>query len=380
MKPYFISVLVLFTICSTLKAQTQNLVFSIDNKVISDDSVKFDVLLASNTPFKLGSGQLYFNYNTAAFGENVRAGMRVNISYPTGAVLGQRVGFSVYTSFILNDNTTSRFSYSWQQGLSSGTIPADNIRTTPTLLFRVAIAFTSGGSTAPDNICFESSAIFDDQTFTACGPSSSGFADCASSPGAQLTNDTYECAPAALPVELLGFHAWATPAQQVELNWQTESELNNDYFAIERSADGLEFKEIMRTKGAGTHLGTLDYKELDERPFIGDNYYRLRQVDFDGTTTYSEIRHVFLERSIAPKDISVYPNPTDSWLQVDFTQPIEQEAYLELYNLAGQVVQSYELGVGTVQQELNVVDLPRGAYLLRIQMDGQHSTQKIVVQ
>lgn len=381
MKPYFIYLVVLFTIFSTLNTQAQNITFTIENKIAAGGSVTFDVLLASDTPFKLGSGQLYFNYNTAAFNENVVAGSSVNISRPAESVLGQTVSFfSIYTSFVLNDNTNSRFSFSWQQGVSSGTIPADNITSTPTLLFRVRMDFASGGELLSDDICFESSDVFDDQTFTACGPSSSGFADCAASPGSQLTGDVFDCMPASLPVELVDFDAWATPVQQVELNWQTESELDNDYFAIERSADGLYFKEITRTKGAGTYLGTLDYKALDERPFIGDNYYRLRQVDFDGTTTYTEIRHVFLERSKEPIAVSVYPNPTDSWLQIAFTQPLAQEGQLELYNLAGQIVQSIELEAGAFQQELNLIDLAKGTYLLRVHMDDQIRTQKVVVQ
>lgn len=377
MKNLFIAI---FLIIGFHTSQAQTITFGFLNKTITANSVIFDVTLSSTSSFKLGSGQLYINYNNAAFGNSAVANGRVRISYPTGAVLNQIVGFSVYRDRILNDNTSSRFSFSWQQGLSSGTIPADNITTTPAVLFRVTMDFVDGGNAQLDDICFESGEVFDDQTFTACGPDSPGFPNCGSFPGVQLSNDLFDCSTPALPVELVDFQVWATPIQQVELHWQTETELNNDYFAIERSSDGKGFKEILRLKGAGTYQGFLDYDALDNRPFSGNNYYRLRQVDFDGTFSYSEVRHVFLDMRTDILDINVYPNPTEDFLQVDFTQPLEQEGQMELYNLHGQLVRSYELGAGSFQQELNLTELPKGAYLLRVQLNGAVSSQKVIVQ
>ncbi|MEL6273708.1 MAG: hypothetical protein AAFU03_01210 [Bacteroidota bacterium] len=84
----------LLIITQCISAQT--ITFAIDNKVTTADSVIFDVTLASMSPLKLGSGLLYFNYNTAAFGQNVVANDAVKIYFPTGSVLAQVAGFPVY--------------------------------------------------------------------------------------------------------------------------------------------------------------------------------------------------------------------------------------------------------------------------------------------
>ena len=94
-----------------------------------------------------------------------------------------------------------------------------------------------------------------------------------------------------LPITLLSFTAEAKD-DQVLTSWITASELNNDFFTIERSADAQVFKPIGRVNGAGTNHGTLTYSFLDDAPLSGISYYRLRQTDFDGATTLSDVRSV----------------------------------------------------------------------------------------
>jgi hypothetical protein len=94
-----------------------------------------------------------------------------------------------------------------------------------------------------------------------------------------------------LPISLLDFNAYPV-LEQVEIVWTTATEINNDYFTIERSKDGISFEELMKVQGAGNSNQILNYKELDSNPFEGTSFYRLKQTDFDGIYTYSDIRVV----------------------------------------------------------------------------------------
>jgi hypothetical protein len=100
-----------------------------------------------------------------------------------------------------------------------------------------------------------------------------------------------------LPIGLLSFTA-AAKEKQVEIKWCTVSEKNNDYFTIERSASGVGFTELIRIAGAGTYSGILNYSTIDHNPFSGKSYYRLKQTDFDGLFTYSNIAPVQFNENI----------------------------------------------------------------------------------
>jgi hypothetical protein len=99
----------------------------------------------------------------------------------------------------------------------------------------------------------------------------------------------------ALPVELLFFSATAHNQKQVILNWATASELNNDFFTVERSIDGLNWEVVEFVNGNGTTPLRNDYSTTDIRPFTGLSYYRLKQTDFDGAFEYSYIVSVFID-------------------------------------------------------------------------------------
>lgn len=97
-----------------------------------------------------------------------------------------------------------------------------------------------------------------------------------------------------LPIELISFAA--TPqAGTVVLNWSTATELNNDFFTIERSVDGFSWEDLLSISGAGTSIHRLDYSAKDVRPYAGLSYYRLKQTDFDGQFSRSNIVSVVVD-------------------------------------------------------------------------------------
>ena len=114
-----------------------------------------------------------------------------------------------------------------------------------------------------------------------------------------------------LPIELLLFMARYINTG-VLLEWVTVSELNNDYFSVERSRDAAEWSELSQVKGAGNSSQVLEYNYIDEKPLYGESFYRLKQTDFDGNFAYSPIARVsILDNTLQGFDFHVYPNPSD---------------------------------------------------------------------
>ena len=111
-----------------------------------------------------------------------------------------------------------------------------------------------------------------------------------------------------LPVTLVSFDG-RFQDYVVLLTWKTASEIDNDYFLLERSPDGATFTSLYRATGAGTSSVAHTYSYADEAPFSGLNYYRLKQVDFDGGFNYSKLISVYAETRSIPT-LHVYPNPS----------------------------------------------------------------------
>jgi len=365
----------------------QNITYEFSNAQITNvganDSYEVDVMISSTTDFKLGSGQLYFDYNPLAFGNSIETNGMVTIT-TTGHTLGETSGpFGIYTSFITNDNTSSRLSFSWQQALSSGCISTNNATGVPTSIFHLRIDFIAGGSSVDPEVCFTSVPPFDDQTFTACGPEATcTFPDCVDSPGMQLTDDNFDCSaylPLPLPIIMSFFTARLKNEKEVELDWETEVEINNDYFQIERSQDGYTFENIGEVSGAGSTSRRSSYQYLDFEPNKGINYYRLKQVDYDGTYEYSEIRAVEVDVDVNLGEVSVYPNPASEFITVSLEKtPIR--GVILLINGMGQAVISQALEEGSTTYTLQVDHLPKGIYWIRIGGDTPEFTSKVVIQ
>jgi hypothetical protein len=155
---------------------------------------------------------------------------------------------------------------------------------------------------------------------------------------------------AVLPVELLKFTA-TTEGAKNHLTWATASETNNKGFDIERSRDGETFQTIGTVKAIGK---AGNYNFIDAEPVNGTNYYRLRQIDFDGTATLSKVVSVTTK---GDKHLKVYPTlVSNGFLTVD----TEGRDYA-IYNIFGQQVQS-----GKTTQRLDVSALAKGAYILKV--------------
>ncbi len=167
-----------------------------------------------------------------------------------------------------------------------------------------------------------------------------------------------------LPIELVGFEADVVEeGRSVKLEWSTASEDDNDYFTIERSPDNVQWDPIIMLPGAGDSNELLDYQAYDDAPLYGLSYYRLKQTDFDGQYSHSDIRQVTI--GDFDETLTVYPNPTGDVLYVKGNP--EDLAALQILNITGQVVRDRVPAIlkSATQLQVDVSALEAGIYTLR---------------
>lgn len=111
-----------------------------------------------------------------------------------------------------------------------------------------------------------------------------------------------------LPIKLLSFNA-TFYNNHVVLDWSTASEIDNDYFTIEISSDGVNFEILNIVNGAGNSNSVLNYETIDNNPLEGTSYYRLKQTDYDGKFEYSSLVAVKVHKEVISQAMNVYPNP-----------------------------------------------------------------------
>ncbi|MCI5083480.1 MAG: T9SS type A sorting domain-containing protein [Saprospiraceae bacterium] len=165
-----------------------------------------------------------------------------------------------------------------------------------------------------------------------------------------------------LPVELSSFSG-IVKGENIELNWETTAEINNSHFVIERASTEMIFQKIGEISGKGNSTTLQQYQFVDRFPLSGNNYYRLRQVDFDGAHEFSEVLHLDRLTTAATK-WRCYPNPVKDRLYIRMTQPVEG-AMLRLLNSQGQVLLRSSVA-SVLDDGLPVSHLPKGIYHVQV--------------
>lgn len=180
-----------------------------------------------------------------------------------------------------------------------------------------------------------------------------------------------------LPIELISFDVRLL-GSVVYLEWVTESEINNDYFTIEKSKNGIDFELVEIVKGAGNSLVELTYLTKDDKPYNGVSYYRLKQTDYNGAFTYSELKSVTFGTANLFESSNLYPNPTNGErlsLNINtsktgnleiFITTIEGKMVLEQNLFIDGSASSYEINI------LNEINLPKGLYLLTYSISNSY--------
>ncbi|MFD1551137.1 hypothetical protein DNU06_03935 [Putridiphycobacter roseus] len=178
----------------------------------------------------------------------------------------------------------------------------------------------------------------------------------------RFTIGTINVSQTPLPITLTKFTADLINENLVALNWQTASEINNDYFTLERSSNGADWNSFEKVKGAGNSSTTINYEALDKTPFPGISYYRLKQTDFNGNNIYSESISVLINTE---NDIHLFPNPTTYLLTI--TGNAQELSVINIYNMLGQDVTNHiqKTVKSGAEIQLDLSELETGIYYIK---------------
>ncbi|MBL7919052.1 MAG: T9SS type A sorting domain-containing protein [Bacteroidia bacterium] len=178
------------------------------------------------------------------------------------------------------------------------------------------------------------------------------------------------CQMSVLPIELKHFFATVN-SDDILIEWVTASEMNNNFFTVFKSADGLNWSSIAEVKGAGNNSSIKEYSVLDTSPNAGINYYYLMQTDHNGNT--KKFNMIFADFGNKEGSINLFPNPFND--KVVITSMSEfSDTILEVYDVMGKKVNIPFQKQNNFRIELNTSELPKGTYAIKI-----INLQKVVI-
>lgn len=185
------------------------------------------------------------------------------------------------------------------------------------------------------------------------------------------------CEEIILPITLVRLRGECN-GKRALISWTTASEHNNDYFVVERSDDAVNFVEVGRVAGAGNSIEMLSYNYADYSIRTGENYYRLTQVDYDGTRTTSEIIEVHCSGNVplGDPDVYVYPNPFGDELTVHLVNFGDVAAHIQVYDMLGRML--FERTADDTEVVLQLGALPDAAYTVRVSTADFVVNKKVV--
>lgn len=191
----------------------------------------------------------------------------------------------------------------------------------------------------------------------------------------------YKFIPTVVPVELLSFNASVVDGK-VLLQWYTSTETNNAGFKIERSTNGSDYEEIFFVGGNGTTTNRNVYSYLDESVRSGVYYYRLKQIDYDGSFEYLNVAAVDLGMPGGFLLEQNYPNPFNPKTIINYQISKEGLVTLKLYDVLGNEIKTLindQKSSGNYSVELDASELPSGIYYFQLVAGSYSSTKKLIV-
>jgi hypothetical protein len=177
-----------------------------------------------------------------------------------------------------------------------------------------------------------------------------------------------------LPIELISFDANCKNTA-VDVKWSTASEHNNDYFSVERSSDGENWINMFVSSGAGNSTQLLNYYWTDNEPFREERYYRLKQTDFDGAASYSNI--VFVDGCISKENaLRIQPNPGNAYVNIDLKS--EDITGFQVLDSKGIIVLSKTFTEPVANYSIDINSFNSGVYIIFLSSNSGNFTEKFV--
>lgn len=200
-----------------------------------------------------------------------------------------------------------------------------------------------------------------------------------SSTGTQ--NDLWAYLPSSLPVQLISFEANAMNKKQITCNWQTATELNNNYFEVQRSLDNEDWNAVGQVKGSGNSNSVKTYQFIDDHSIVNlstkNIYYRLKQVDFDGKFEYSKTVSVNTEKLPTNNFYNIYPNPGNEQLTIDCFDNKEAKN-IRIFDQLGNLI--YEINTSETITIIETNQLSKGIYFINVRSNDNNYYSKIVIE
>jgi hypothetical protein len=360
----FIFVLLAFAALGSLWAQPA-VFFDIRNERTETHptlgaSYAFDVFMnASYNGTYHSRGQLYLIYNRAKFGAGVNA--NGNVAYEHGQLLQRDLPFlgsstPLYSTINIIDNGSDKVVFTWQSNflnffpnpLVHNEVPDSAVR-----LYTVYLKDLNPGEPAGIDIDRN---LMTGQQFMLSNNDNDG----------NGSPDEVSYANGFLPVEMVSFSAEKIGDQDVLLSWKTIKEVNNDYFAVEKKKENGEFESLGKVIGNGTTDEEQYYTFLDETGLAEHTYYRLKQVDLDGTATYSDVAEIGFD-PYANDQFVVFPSPAQDHTFLRAIGPVEGEYQVTILNIDGREVSGFEMDKVSVSSDVRIdlSGLGNGIYFVR---------------
>ncbi len=180
--------------------------------------------------------------------------------------------------------------------------------------------------------------------------------------------------PLVLPIELYKFSGECRE-DEIVLNWSTMTEKNNDYFSVERSEDAFNFIHLGNVKGAGNSNRRMDYTFTDSKQPQKQAYYRIKQTDFDGSITYSELITVDFCKTRGELSYQVFPQPVNDVLNVS-VQHYSKNTRIKIMDQIGRTIK--EIAIENIENSIDVSDLNAGLYFIIISSEQKTISGKFV--
>lgn len=314
-------------------------------------------------------GQIYLQYNTARFGTEINNNS--NIVFEHGALLTGDFNFlgmitPFYTTINVIDNSANIVALTWQSNFLSflpNSAIHNEVPATPTLLYTIYIK-TQNASNA-SNLALHRQ-LMSNQQYQITDIDNDG------------SPDEVPYGNGFLPVEFLDFSFEVIEDNQVQLNWSTSKELNNDYFVLEKYFSGQDFLPLGQVAGFGTTDERQDYSFIDDTEMDVSNFYRIKQVDFDGTFSYSSVVEVHFYGNT---QFVVYPTLTKDFCTIRATGEADDSYRIKVVDMVGRVLKQETLKTSgnDGSMELDLSAYMQGLYLIQIiDKTGKASTSRVI--
>jgi hypothetical protein len=342
---------------------SQTLNYSFEDVTVnpSDSTLSFSVLVSSSPSsiFHAG-GDLYLNYNTAAFGTslasqsaNTPCGKGICVTATSAELTGNPYSLGVSnTSASIVDINWVNFSFFFP-------VPtAFQITGTPDTLAHVIMKYQDPSE--PLSVSFNQS--FSNGTVTYWDNHPATPASVGQYGSTYNYGSTIVIPATSLPVEFISFSADRLDSRNIQVRWETSSEVNNDHFMVQRSVDGEFFEEIGRVNGSGTTERPTTYSFLDNSYQANINYYRLKQVDYNGSFHFSNIVEVRFEGKEDYLAFHVYPSPVKTTLKVETLGKITDVYTVKIFDQMGRLMHETTLDKVKSLRQIDVSNWVEGIY------------------